>query len=100
MGQGNNPVVEIVLQEENMEVIRMGKPEKTFRQGSCSASVFVNGMQKNGQTIPVKSVSVQRSYKKDGSWKNTNSYGINDLPKLALVASKAYDYLTGKEGIE
>ena len=79
----------------------MAKPEKTFRQGSCSASAFVNGIKKNGKDIEMKKVSVQRSYKeRDGSWKNTNSYGVNDLPKLALVASKAYDYLTAKEGIE
>ena len=79
----------------------MARPEKTFRQGSCSASVFVNGIRKNGKTIEMKKVSVQKSYKdKDGTWKNTNSYGINDLPKLALVANKAYDYLTAKEGPE
>ena len=78
----------------------MAQPEKTFRQGSCSAAVFANGIQKNGKTIQMRKVSVQRSYKDKDGWKNTNSYGINDLPKLALVANKAYDYLTSKEGSE
>ena len=78
----------------------MAQPEKTFRQGSCSASVFVNGIEKNGKSIELKKVTVQRSYKGMDGWKNTNSYGINDLPKLALVANKAYEYLTAKEGPE
>ena len=61
----------------------MAQPEKTFRQGSCSASIFANEIQKNGKRIKMQRVSVQRSYKDQEGWKNTNSYGINDLPKLA-----------------
>lgn len=78
----------------------MGQPVKTFRQGSCSASVFSNEIKKNGKTIPMQKVSVQKNYKAGNEWKSTNSYDVNDLPKLALVASKAYDCLTSKEGAE
>ena len=78
----------------------MAQPEKTFRQGSCSASVFVNGIKKNGKDIPVRNVAIQRSYKDTDGWKNTNSYSANDLPKLILVAVKAYNHLTAKEGAE
>jgi len=78
----------------------MARPEKTFRQGSCSASVFANTITKNGKPVQMQKVSVQKSYKDKDGWKNTNSYDINDLPKLALVANKAYDYLTAKEGPE
>ena len=77
----------------------MAQPEKSFRQGSCSASVFPNEIQKNGKTIQMPKFSVQKSYKDKDGWKNTNSYGINDLPKLALVAQKAYEYLTAREGV-
>ena len=75
----------------------MAQPEKTFRQGACSASVFANEIQKNGKTINMPKVSVQKSYKDKDGWKATNSYGVNDLPKLAIVASKAYEYLTARE---
>ena len=75
----------------------MTKPEKTFRQGSCSASVFVNELNKDGRKMQMKSVVLQRSYKAGDEWKNTNSYTANDLPKLVLVATKAFDYLTSKE---
>lgn len=78
----------------------MAQPEKTFRQGACSASIFVNGINKNGKDIEIPKVALQRGYKdKDGNWQTTNSYGINDLPKLIVAANKAYDYLTAKEGV-
>ena len=76
----------------------MAEPEKTFEQGSCKASIFANEITQNGQTTTIKKVTIQRRYMdKDGNWQNTNSYGVNDLPKLVLVATKAYDYLTGKK---
>ena len=76
----------------------MTQPEKSFRQGGCSASIFANEIKRNGKPVMVAKVSVQRRYKdKDGSWQSTNSYGVNDLPKLIIAASKAYDYLTAKE---
>lgn len=78
--------------------VRNLKPVKIFRQGSCSASVFANEVRKNGKSFPMQKVSVQKSYKDGDEWKNTSSYDINDLPKLALVASKAYEFLTCKEG--
>ena len=76
----------------------MSEPEQTFSQGSCRAAVFVNEIKNNGQTATVKNVSIQKRYMdKDGNWQSRNSFGVNDLPKLALVAMKAYDYLTGKK---
>lgn len=79
----------------------MAQPEKSFRQGACAASIFANEIEKNGKPILVPKVSIQRRYRdKDGKWQSTNSYGVNDLPKLIIVASKAYDYLTAKEDTE
>jgi len=43
-------------------------------------------------------VAIQKRYQdKIGNWPNANSFRVNDLPKLALVATKAYDYLTLKK---
>ena len=79
----------------------MAQPEKVFKQGCCSASVFVNTIDKDGRQINVRSVSLQRSYKdRDGKWQTTSSYGVNELPKLIMAATKAYDYLTAVEGSE
>ncbi len=76
----------------------MTEPEKTFNQGSCRAAVFANEIKQNGKTAIFRNVAIQKRYKdKDGNWQNTNSFGVNDLPKLVLIATKAYDYLTLKK---
>ncbi len=76
----------------------MAEPEKTFNQGSCRAAVFANEIKQNGKTAIVRNVAIQKRYKdKDGNWKSTNSYAVGDLPKLVLVATKAFDYLTLKK---
>jgi len=42
----------------------------------------------------VRNVSLQRVYKdKDGSLKNINSFGMNNIPKAVLILEKAYGYL-------
>ncbi len=76
----------------------MAEPEKTFNQGSCRAAVFANEIKQNGKTAIFRNVAIQKRYKdKDGNWQNTNSFGVNDLPKLVLIATKEYDYLTLKK---
>ena len=76
----------------------MAQPEKSFRHGAISASIFDNEVAMNGRKVTVHKVSIQRAYKdKNGKWQNTNSYGINDIPKLIVAVSKAYDYLTARE---
>jgi len=76
----------------------MPEPEKTFEAGGCRASVFANEIQKDGKAAVIKKVSIQKRYMdKEGKWQSTNSYAVNDLPKLIVVAQKAYEYLTGKK---
>jgi hypothetical protein len=66
----------------------MAQPEKVFKQGCCSAAVFVNRVNKNGKTMEMRSVLLQKGYKDmDGQWKMTSSFGINELPKILFAAS-------------
>jgi hypothetical protein len=82
-----------------LEVKNMAKPEKRFKCGAIEAAVFVNGIAKNGNTIRMKKVSIQKRHMKaDGEWSSTNSYDANDLPKLRVVADEAYRYLTMGQG--
>ena len=78
----------------------MPEPEKTFIQGSCRAAIFANEIKQDGKTATVRTVVIQKRYMdQNGKWQNTNNFGVNDLPKLILTATKAYDYLTSrKEG--
>ena len=71
-------------------------PEKKFRAGAISATVWQNQGQnkKTGEATTYRTISLQRGYKdKNDQWQNTGSMRINDLPRAALVLTKAYEYL-------
>jgi hypothetical protein len=87
--------------EEEQEEKRMAKPIKKFRAGAIDASVWENKLEKGGREFEVFSVGIERRYKdKNEEWKGTNSFKVNDLPKVMLVAQKAYEFLSLKEGTE
>ncbi len=61
--------------------------------------VFANEIEKSGAKIKLRKVSIQKRYvTADQKWKSTNSYDVNDLPKLKLVADEAYRYLALCQG--
>ncbi|MBU1704824.1 MAG: hypothetical protein KJ922_05645 [Nanoarchaeota archaeon] len=74
------------------------QPEKKFSTGAISATVWKNaGTAKTGEEREYRTVSIQRRYTdKAGKWQTTSSMRINDLPKAALVITKAYEYLVLK----
>ncbi|MBI4141903.1 hypothetical protein HY484_03190, partial [Candidatus Woesearchaeota archaeon] len=70
------------------------RPEKKFRAGALSISIWKNTTQKDGKAVEYHSVSLGRSYKKNGAWQNsTASLRVHDLPKLSLMIDEAYKYL-------
>jgi hypothetical protein len=73
----------------------MGQPEKRFRVGNCEAAIFENEINSNGRVVKIKKTSIQKRYKSsEGDWKATHSLDKNDIPKMILALSKAYEYLT------
>ena len=68
----------------------MTKPEKTFRIGYCSASVFVN--EASGDRT-FRSVSLQRRYKDGDEWKSSSSFSLADLPHAIAVLQMALNHL-------
>jgi len=71
----------------------MTKPEKTFRLGRCSASVFLN----KGKGGPFRSVSLQRRYREGEQWKTSTSFTLVELPYAAMVLDMALHYVALKE---
>ena len=66
------------------------QPEKKFRAGGVSATIWQNASEKGTYAT----VTLSRSYvDKDNNWKETSSYKVTDLPKVALVLAKAYEHL-------
>ncbi len=83
-----------------MEDITMDKhqPTKKFRAGAICATIWENKQHKEGNEYIIPSVSLDRRYTdKSGAWQSTNSLRVGDLPKAALVLSKAYEYITLKD---
>jgi len=75
-------------------------PEKKFRAGAISATIWQNNGQNNktGQPVTYRTISLERGYKdKSGAWKSTNSFRINDLPRASLVLQEAYKYAVLKD---
>lgn len=67
------------------------KPFKTFKVGGVKAALWENET-KDGQG-PRYSVTIDRAYKQAENWRHTNSFGMADLPKVQLVAAKAFEFL-------
>ena len=77
------------------------KPIKDFRAGNIQASIWRNEGQKDGQTVVRFSVRVQKRFRKEnGSYENTDYLFPDDLPRLALVTRKAYEYIVLSESKE
>jgi hypothetical protein len=76
-------------------------PEKKFRAGAISATVWKNHSVKDGKDIEYRTVSLDRNYQDgNGQWSSTNSLRVNDLPKAALVLQKAFEYVSLRESPE
>ena len=70
------------------------KPIKNFRAGSIQASIWRKKVEKHGRAVAQFSVRVQKRFRKeDGSYENTDYFFPDDLPRLVLVAQKAYEYI-------
>lgn len=75
------------------------KPEKTFRIGLISASVFVNTPDAKAGRKPreYRSVSLQRRYKEEAEWKSSTSFGLSDLPNAIAVLQMAMQHIAQHE---
>ena len=61
-------------------------PEKVFRIGYVSASVFVNETQLDGGKREFRSVNVQRSYRDKDETRFTSSFTLSELPQAIRLA--------------
>ncbi len=73
----------------------MQKPEKIFRIGAVSASVFVNSTE-DGRAF--RSVSLQRSFKNGEEWKTASSFALSELPSAVAVLQMAMSHVAEREG--
>lgn len=72
------------------------KPEKSFRIGSVSASVFLNEAGESQRQF--RSVNLQRRYRDGDEWKSSSAFGLAELPQAITVLEMALKYVAEKEG--
>ncbi len=74
-------------------------PKKKFRAGPISATIWENkGKNAQGEANTFNTISLERVYQdKEGNWKSTNSFRLNDLPKAHAVLQRVYNDLVVKE---
>lgn len=71
------------------------KPERIFRIGDVSASIF---LQSAGEDRTFRTVSLQKSYLSEGERQYTGSLSLAELPAAIEVLRLAMDYIAdGKE---
>ena len=85
----------IISKNEKVVCMEKNTPEKKFRAGTVSATVWKN-QSKEGNEF--SSVSFAKGYKDaNGEWQSTSHLNVNDLPKALVVIGKAFEHLSLKE---
>ena len=69
-------------------------PVVSVQCGAIQASAWINTKVVSSVQADFPSVKISKSYtdKNTGEWKTTYSFSIEDLPKVALVATEIYRY--------
>lgn len=65
------------------------KPVNEIRIGNIKAAIWQNKTEHGVR----HNVTFSRSFKDGDQWKNSDSFGRDDLPRLILAAQKAYEGL-------
>ena len=70
------------------------KPERIFRIGDVSASIF---LQNAGEDRTFRTISLQKSYIADGERQYTGSLSLAELPAAIEVLRLALDYVAAEK---
>jgi hypothetical protein len=73
------------------------KPEKVFRIGFVSASVFAHNVETDDGTRTIRSVSIQKRYKDGDDVKYTSSFNLAELPQAMRALQLAQAHVESEE---
>jgi len=74
------------------------KPVKKFKSGAIESAVWENSKEVDGNEVGFKTVSLRRSWKQDGVWRDSSiNLRRNDIQKAILVLNKAQEELLLEE---
>ena len=68
------------------------KPRQKFQAGQVSCAVWENEIEVNGEPRTMLKATVSRHYKdREGNWKTSQSFSMNEVPKAIFVLFQAYE---------
>jgi len=73
------------------------KPEKVFRVGCVTASVFHTTRESKKGKTKVRRVNLHRRYQEGTEWKSSTYYGLSELPQAMAVLKLALNYVAEME---
>ena len=73
------------------------RPEKVFRIGYVSASVFAHDVKTDDGKRTMRSVNVQKRYVDGDEAKFTSSFNLSELPQAIRALQLAQDYVERRE---
>ena len=73
------------------------KPERVFRIGFVSASVFAHDIESDDNKRTLRSVNLQKRYLDGEEVKYTSSFNLAELPQAIRVLKLAADYVESCE---
>ena len=65
------------------------RPEKVFRIGSVSGSVFANDIETENGSRTIRSINLQRRYRDGDESKYSSSFGLSEIPQAITVLQMA-----------
>ena len=73
------------------------RPEKVFRIGYTSASVFAHEVQTEDGSRTIRSVNIQKRYMDGTEVRYTSSFSLPELPQALRVLQLATDWVEQQE---
>lgn len=70
------------------------KPSHEIRLGNVRATIWKN----ESEGVVRYNVTFIRSYNDGGTWKNSDSYGRDDLPRVIKCSDLAYEWIFANTG--
>lgn len=69
------------------------RPVHTIRYGTLHAAIWKREVDLGNNSRPMYSVTFSRSYKDANEWKDSSSFGPDDLLTLAKIANDAHTFI-------
>jgi hypothetical protein len=77
------------LDKEHTMTEHSAKPVHEIRLGGVRAAIWEN----DASGVARHNVTFSRSYQRDEEWRNTQTFGRDDLPRLMKCADLAYEWI-------